>query len=342
MIGILAGLRSLHQTRGGSADGTGRLSDAVWRAQHPRFVGEAGPVNVFREKEERAVATMTVGYEASMTVRSYAPQDRERVLELIAGDRLPGRPSVTAAMLDHALEGCCLGDPAADGLEELYTNVAVDGSGEVVGVSCWAVREQDGEGLLLWLHCVEDDQRIAGVLVEHILEEAGRRTVHAFQMPTAIGFAGLPVRNRRGSVAALESAGFSRQDGWSYLHHRLDALRLRPYEVIDITECADPYGWYVRLREKDGTLLGKAVISRPIEGTTVLEWISLAPRPDGTGHVLLEQCLAQLADRGVRELVVLLDAVADDPGHSWGPAGDLHQRAGFHAIDHLHPYTRRP
>ncbi|MFF3062614.1 hypothetical protein [Streptomyces sp. NPDC057909] len=288
------------------------------------------------------MATMTVDYEASMMVRPYAPQDRERVLELIAGDRLPGRPAVTAAMLGHALEGCCLGDPAAGGLEGLRTDVAVDGTGEVVGVSCWAVREQDGEGLLLWLHCVEDDQRIAGVLVGHILEQAGRRTVQAFETPTAIGFAGLPVRNRRGSAVALEAAGFSRRDGWSYLHHRLGTLRARPYEVIDITECAAPYGWYVRLWEKDGTPFGKAVVSRPVEGTAVLEWITLAPESDGTGHVLLEQCLAHLADRDVRELVVLLDIPADIPGHSWGPARDLHQRAGFHEIDHLYTYTRRP
>ncbi|MCY0923545.1 MULTISPECIES: hypothetical protein [unclassified Streptomyces] len=288
------------------------------------------------------MATMTVGYEARMTVRPYIPQDRERVLELIAGDRLPGRPAVTAAMLGHALEGYCLGDPAAGALEELRTDVAVDATGEVVGVSCWAVSERDGEGLLLWLHCVEDDQRVAGVLVEHILEQAGRRTVHAFKMPTAIGFAGLAVRNRRGSAAALEAAGFSRQDGWSYLHHRLDTLRPRPYEVIDITECADPYGWYVRLREKDGTLLGKAVVSRPVEGTAVLEWIALAPEPDGSGHVLLEQCLAHLADRDVRELVVLLDTSVDDPGHGGGLAGDLHYRAGFHEIDHLYTYIRRP
>lgn len=310
--------------------------------RRPGFVGEAGPVNVFREKEERAVATMAVGYEAGMTVRSYAPQDRDRVLELIAGDRLPGRPAVTAAMLGRALEDGCLGDPAAGALGELYTDVAVDGAGEVVGVSCWAVREEDGEGLLLWLHGVEDDQRIAGVLVELILEQAGRRTVHAFKVPTAIGFAGLPMRNRRGSAMALEAAGFSRQDGWSYFHHRLDTLRPRPCAVIDITECADPYGWYVRLREKDGTPLGKAVISRPVGGTAVLEWITLAPEPDGTGHVLLEQCLSHLADRDVRELVVLLDTSADDPGHSGGSARDLHQRAGFHEIDHLYTYTRRP
>ncbi|MCX4781669.1 hypothetical protein [Streptomyces sp. NBC_01264] len=277
-----------------------------------------------------------------MTVRPYVPQDRERVLELFESDRLPGRPAVTDSMLGHVLAGCCPGDAAASLLEEPRTDVAVDRSGEVVGGIGWAVRAQGSDGLLLWLHCVEDDQMIAGVLVRHMLEQAGRRTVHAFQAPTAISFAGLPVRNRRGTAVALEAAGFSRQDGWSYLHHRLDTLRRLPYEVIDITESADPYGWYVRLREKDGTHVGRAVVSQPVEGTAVLEWITLAPQPDGTGHILLQQCLAHLADRGVRELTLLLDTPADHTDHSWGPVRDLHQHAGFHEIDQLHPYIRRP
>ncbi|MFJ4866840.1 hypothetical protein [Streptomyces sp. NPDC088748] len=143
---------------------------------------------------------------------------------------------------------------------------------------------------------------------------------------------------------ALEASGFSRQDGWSFLHHRLDTLQQLPYEVIDITECAsDPYGWYVRLRDKNGTNLGRAVVSRPVEGTAVLEWITLAPEPDGSGHLLLSQYLAHLADRGVHELVVLLDTSADHTdGGSHGPFRELHQQAGFKEIDQLHPYTRRP
>ncbi|MFK0238657.1 GNAT family N-acetyltransferase [Streptomyces vinaceus] len=270
------------------------------------------------------------------------PRDRERVLELIAGDRLPGRPAVTDSMLGHVLAGRCPGDAAVSLLEEPRTDVALHRSGEIVGAIGWAVRAQGGDGLLLWLHCAEDDQMIAGVLVRHMLEQAGRRTVHAFQAPTAISFAGLPVRNRRGTAVTLEAVGFSRQDGWSYLHHRLDTLRRLPYEVIDITESADPYGWYVRLREKDGTFVGRAVVSQPVEGTAVLEWITLTPQPDGTGHILLQHCLAHLADRGVRELTLLLDTPADHTDHSWGPVRDLHRQAGFHEIDQLHPYTRRP
>ncbi|MFK0239053.1 GNAT family N-acetyltransferase [Streptomyces vinaceus] len=281
----------------------------------------------------------TVGTGARMTVRPYVPQDRERVLELVAGDRLPGRPTVTASMLGHVVAGCCPGDAAPSLLEEPRTEVAVDRDGEVVGAIGWAVRAQGGDGLLLWLHCMEDDQNIAEIRVRHMLERAGQRTVRAFEAPTAISFAGLPVHSRPGTATALEAAGFSRQDGWSYLHHRLDTLHRLPYEVIDITECAEPYGWYVRLREKDGTHVGEAVVSRPVEGTAVLERLTLTPKPDGTAHLLLRQCLAHLADRGTRELTVLLDTPAE---HTEPPAADIHRKAGFQEIDQLHPYTRQP
>ncbi|WP_159395894.1 hypothetical protein [Streptomyces sp. 3211] len=301
-------------------------------------------MNRSMQKEQQEVAATNAGTQASITVRPYMPQDLESVLNLIEGDRLPGRPMVTPDMLGHVLAGCCPGDAAPSLLREQRTDVAVDDSGQVVGAIGWGVRAQDRDGLLLWLHCMEDDQMIAQVLVLHMLKQAARQTVHAFGAPTAISFAGLPVGNRRGTAVALEASGFSRQDGWSFLHHRLDMLEQLPYEVIDITKCAsDPYGWYVRLRDKNGTNLGRAVVSRPVEGTAVLEWITLAPEPDGSGHLLLSQYLAHLADRGVHELVVLLDASADHTdGGSHGPVRELHQQAGFKEIDQLHPYTRRP
>lgn len=150
----------------------------------------------------------SVGAGASATVRSYVPRDRDReqVLELIAGDRLPGRPAVTASMLGDVLAGCCPGDVAASLLEEPRTDVAVDRSGKVVGVIGWAVRAQGGEGLLLWLHCVEDDQMIAGVLIRHMLEQAGRRTVHGIRGThgdLVRGPAG--AQSRRGAAVALEA-----------------------------------------------------------------------------------------------------------------------------------------
>ncbi|MCY0963548.1 hypothetical protein, partial [Streptomyces sp. H27-H5] len=271
---------------------------------------------------------MTVGSEAGVTIRSYAPGDLSRVLALIAGDRLPGRPVVTASMLTHAVTGpgAGPGDPGAGVPAVPGTVLAVSAGGEVLGAAAWAVRRDDGDGLLLWSHCVDDDQEIAGLLVRHVLERLGRRTVRAFACATAPGFAGLPVRSRRGTAVALETAGFSRQEGWTYLHHRLDPHSPRPYGLGDVIECADPrYGWYVRLWERDGSLVGKATVTRPVEGASVLEWIALMPRRGGFGHGVLERCLAPLVGHGVREVVTLLDTA--EPGDS--AVRDLHDRAGF-------------
>ncbi|WP_420082695.1 GNAT family N-acetyltransferase (plasmid) [Streptomyces sp. JL4002] len=287
-------------------------------------------------------AIMSVSSGARMSVRPYELRDLVRVLELVEGDRLPGRPAVTAEMFGHSLVGCHPGDAAPALLQEPRTDVVIDGSGEVVGAVGWALHASSGEGLLLWLHCLEDDQQVAQVLVRHVLEQAGRRTVCAFGGPTAMSFAGLPVRNRRGTAVALEAAGFSREDGWRYLYCRFDELRRLPYEVVDIIESPDPYGWYLRLREKDGTHIGKAVVSRPTVGTAVLEWISLTPGADRPGYFLLRQCLAHLADRGIRELVVLLNAHSDFSGDSQDLAWQFHRQAGFQEVDQLHPYTRRP
>ncbi|MFK0239128.1 hypothetical protein [Streptomyces vinaceus] len=287
------------------------------------------------------MAATTARTQTSTTVRPCTPRDLERVLELIEGDRLPGRPTVSACTLGHVLAGCCPGDAAPSLLQEPRTELAVGTGGEVVGVISWALREQNGDALLLWLHCVEDDQQVAHVLVRHMLDQTGRRTVHAFGTPTAMSFAGLPVRSRRGSAVALEALGFSRQDGWSYFHCRPGTLARLSYKIIDITESPDPYGWYVRLRTSDGTYIGKAVVSRPVEGTAVLEWITLDPE-HAAAHLHLRQCLAHLADRGIRELTVLLGTPADVASHNHSPAAELHRQAGFQEIDQLHPYTRRP
>ncbi|MFF8848377.1 hypothetical protein ACF08N_38110 [Streptomyces sp. NPDC015127] len=59
------------------------------------------------------------------------------------------------------------------------------------------------------------------------------------------------------------------------------------------------------------------------------------------GQLLLEQCLASLADRGVREVTGCLAAPTDDQPHL-GAVLDLHTAAGFDEIDQLHAYTRRP
>ncbi|MFD9622038.1 GNAT family N-acetyltransferase [Streptomyces virginiae] len=213
--------------------------------------------------------------------------------------------------------------------------------GRVVGVVSFALRPADEAGVLLWLHCLEEDQAIAGALIDHVLGHCGQRTVYAFDMATALSFAGLPVTSRRGTYKALESAGFTGQEAWSYLHLRLDTLRPRPYAVADLTESVNPAGWRIRLRERDGTRIGEALVSLPVAGATVLEWMTLQPGRHTLGHILLEQCLAHLTDRGVREVVTLRETPSySETQHD--PVRQLYLQAGFHEIDQLHTYTRRP
>ncbi|MFJ4866098.1 GNAT family N-acetyltransferase [Streptomyces sp. NPDC088748] len=287
------------------------------------------------------MTVMKAGPEAGVTVRAYNPQDREQVLALMDADRLPGRPTVSIRMLDDALAGICPDSGEPWGLEGLRTDVMASTDGRIMGVVSFAIRPADEAAVLLWLHCLEEDQAIAGALIGHLLGCCGRRTVYAFDMATALSFAGLPVGRRRGTCRALERAGFSRQETWSYLHHRLDTLRPRPFEVADLTESANPPGWRVRLRERDGTRIGEALVSLPVEGTTVLELMTLQPGRHTLGHILLEQCLAHLADRSVREIVTLRETPPDSEAQH-DPVRHLHLQAGFREIDQLHTYTRRP
>ncbi|MFF3404328.1 GNAT family N-acetyltransferase [Streptomyces sp. NPDC002659] len=282
------------------------------------------------------------GAGTGVTLRSFTAVDRDAVLELVNADRLPGRPAVTAAMLDSAAAGRQPGRSAVPpGLEGLRTEVLLSAGGEVLGAVCHATRVEDGAAVLVWLHCRDDDQALAQALINHTLVQLGRRTVHAFTESTAMSLAGLPFRNRPGTRRALEASGFSGRDQQRYLHHRLDTLSPRLYVLADLTERPDAPGWYLHLRERDGTCIGQAVIGPPVEDTVMLEWITLAPGRQRLGHILFEQCLTNLADRGIREVTTCLDAP-----NSGQPARDavlqLHEAAGFHEIDQLHTFSRRP
>ncbi|MET7458758.1 hypothetical protein ABZT03_44645, partial [Streptomyces sp. NPDC005574] len=129
----------------------------------------------------------------SVGVRRFSSVDRTAVLELIRGDRLPGRPAVTAAVLDQALEQ-----------EVLLCEVLVSTAGDVLGAVGWTIHGADGAGVVMWLHCQDDEQNLAEVLIRHVLGQFGRRPVHAFTEPTVLTPIGLPVRNRPGTRRALE------------------------------------------------------------------------------------------------------------------------------------------
>ncbi|MFE5549635.1 hypothetical protein ACFQ71_38360 [Streptomyces sp. NPDC056534] len=263
---------------------------------------------------------------AGVRVRRFKGEDQAAVLDLIHRDLLLGRPVVTAAVLEQSFEQ-----------DELYCEVLISSTGEVQGVVSWADRAREDAGQVLWLHCRNDEQHLAETLLRHVLAQLGRRTVYAYAEPTVLAPVGLPVRNRPGTRRALEVCGFSGTDHARYLHHYLDTLSPRLYTIADLTPCPDAPGWQLRLRDRDGTRIGEACISPPIGGTAKLEWVSLAPQHRNLGHILLEQCLTNLADRGIQHVTAQL-AAPDHPHHE--AALQLHEEVGFTVIDHLHTYTR--
>ncbi|MGW6215821.1 hypothetical protein [Streptomyces sp. NPDC055109] len=266
----------------------------------------------------------------SVGMRGFSSADRAAVLDLMRADLLPGRPAVTPVLLDHVLEQ-----------EGLRCEVLTSAVGAVLGVVGWAVHTADGAGLVPWLHCQDDEQDLTEVLLRHVLGRLGRRTVHAFTKATPLAPVGLPVGNRTGTRRALEACGFSGTDHARYLHHHLDTLSPRLYAIADLTPCPDTAGWQLHLRERDGTRIGEARISAPLGGTAELEWITLTPQRRNLGHILLEQCLTNLADRGIHHVTTCIDAPDDTHPHREAVL-QLHQTAGFTQIDHLHTYTRRP
>ncbi|MCX2185763.1 GNAT family N-acetyltransferase [Streptomyces sp. SKN60] len=298
-------------------------------------------ISATRERWIRVV-TAVAGPGAETMVRPFESGDRVAVLQLVAADLLPGLTGPTFAELDLAVEGTGLNGPVVRaGLEDVRTEVLALADGQAVGAVSWAVRPSDGAGELLWLHCLEDEQHLARALLERAVTGLGRRTVHAFVEPTTLAPAGLPVRMRPGTRRALEACGFSGLDRWRYLHRRLDDRGGRLYAVADVVECPELPGWRLQLRERDGSRIGEAIVGLPIEGTTTLQWVSLTPARRSMGNILLEQCLAHLADRGVREVTTILPAPVDGRP-DLDAALALHTAAGFAEIDQLHIYTRRP
>ncbi|MFF8848320.1 hypothetical protein ACF08N_37710 [Streptomyces sp. NPDC015127] len=176
------------------------------------------------------MAVTSVGM--GVRVRRFDGADRSAVGELVHADLLPGRPAAAPLLLGLALQ-------AGAGLDGACCEVLVSADGAILGAVSYGVRSGDGAGMLLWLHCLEDEQSLAEVLIRHTLAQLGRRTVHAFAGSTVLAPAGLPVRNRLGTRRALEACGFSGTDRWRYLHHRLDTLSPRPYAIADLTPCPD-------------------------------------------------------------------------------------------------------
>ncbi len=281
--------------------------------------------------------------------------DETAVLGLIDCDRLPGQPQATSAMLTEALAGRSTVDSGwwAE-LDVPRTDVVTVSTGRVVGVVSYATRPNDLAGLILWLHCRDENRRdedstIAEALVAHTLAELGPRPVYAFEFASALtlGLEGLPVRHRPVTRRVLEVAGFSGRDLWRYIHRRLDAPLPRQLPPLaEISSSTDPVGWQLTVRDADGTALGEAIIGQPVDGIGVLWWISIAPaaRRRGLGRALLGQCCAHLAANGAHEMIAYVDddAPAGDTERDRTAANRLYDQAGFAEVDRLSSFLRRP
>ncbi|WP_343239594.1 GNAT family N-acetyltransferase [Streptomyces sp. SID9913] len=269
------------------------------------------------------------------------------VLALINADRLPGQPGTCAHMLAEALAGRSQVDAGwwAE-LDAPFTDVVQDETGAVLGVVSYAVRPSDGAGLLLWLHCREEQQP-AECLVAHVLDRFGARTVFAFEFASALtlGLEGLPVRHRPATRAALEKAGFTGRDLWRYMHTGLPVAGLSHAEHRTVEECEDPPGKRLTVRDT-GEVVAEATISRPVAGIGVLWWISVAPaaRDKGLGLALLGTALDLLRGLGASEAILFVDddAPAGDPERGRTAANRLYDLAGFTEVDRLSSFTRRP
>ncbi|GAA0490836.1 GNAT family N-acetyltransferase [Streptomyces sp. NPDC046215] len=280
-----------------------------------------------------------------LTLRPYRATDRAAVLALIDADRLPGQPLVTPEMLAHALAGRSAVDAewwAA--LDPPAVEVATTPDGHVVGVISWALRPGDDTGLILWLHCREDEA-VARALIDRALSALAPRAVEAFQFSTALtlGLEALPVARRRATRTALERAGFTGERLWRALRAELPRPGL---PVLDGVETGpDPQreaAWRLLVR-RDGRAVAEAVVGHPVQGVGVLWWIEVGPgeRGRGLGRALLGSALDLLTGLGAAEVVLYVDD--DEP-----PGGDrdrtaanaLYDSAGFTEVDDLWSYTR--
>ncbi|MEU9385605.1 hypothetical protein AB0D38_33625, partial [Streptomyces sp. NPDC048279] len=197
----------------------------------------------FKKGRKKSVASTSSGSVSQLSVRSYEAADEQAVLDLIDADRLPGQPSTSAPMLAEALAGRSPVDGSrwAD-LDGLVTEVIHDGV-RVLGVVSYAVRPSDEVGLVLWLHCLEEEPALAQALIVRALDRHGSRPVYAFEFASALAHEvrGLPARNRPGTRRALERSGFTARDRWRYFHRLLPTapLGVLSYPVAEMSECAD-------------------------------------------------------------------------------------------------------
>ncbi|WP_328990142.1 GNAT family N-acetyltransferase [Kribbella sp. NBC_01245] len=281
-----------------------------------------------------------------LSIRPYERHDENAVLQLVEADILPGQPAVTNAMLSDALAGRSTVDSSWwDELDPAVTEVAHDTTGQVLGVVSYATRARDRAGVILWLHCSED-QTIATILLNHALSQLGhKRTIHAFEFATALslGLEAFPVRHRPATHRALTESGFTGEDLWRYMRASLPMPDLPRAAGIEVSPAADHPGQRLMIR-RNGDVIAEAVIGTPFAGVGVLWWISVEPvaRGQRIGLALLGSAVDLLAELGAEEVILFVDddAAPGDSERDRTAANRMYDRAGFEEVDRLLSFTR--
>lgn len=273
-------------------------------------------------------------------IRPYQPSDQAAVLALVEADHLPGQPVCSAERLAEAIDGTCRRDPAPWArLHRPSTEVIVDGDGKVLGAVSYAVRRDNGEGVVLWLHGREI-LLVVEALVSHALHELkDSGTVHAFVATLGLCPSALPSGRRPVTRKVLEHAGFAGRNSWRYLHrattgdHRPEAAG-PPVEVILSNA---PLGWWLRSRDDD--LAAEAVAQVPVDDVGILWWFGAdALHAEGSfERAMLWEAVTLLHRHGASETILYADDKQTDGHPTWSVFTD----AGFTEIDRLVSYTRR-
>ncbi|WP_431894367.1 DUF5994 family protein [Nonomuraea sp. bgisy101] len=280
------------------------------------------------------------GSTLDIALRPYRPSDQAAVLALVEADHLPGQPICSPEVLDEAIEGTCRRDPGPWALFHTpRTEVMVDEDDQVLGAVSYAVRRDDGEGLILWLHGREI-LVVVEALVSHALEElSGRRAVHAFASTLGLGPSALPCGRRPVTRKVLEHAGFSGRNSWRYLRRATPGpcLSAAPCPLVEVVRSMAPPGWWLRSRDDD--LAAEVVAQTPADHVGALWWFGAdALHTDETfERAMLREAITLLRGHGASETVLY----ADDEQAEGRPTWTVFADAGFVEIDRLVSYAKR-
>lgn len=284
----------------------------------------------------------------TITVQALHTAQHRAVRRLIDADRLPGQPRTSPLSLAEALAGRSPIDGSFwSELTDLRHHVALDDTGDVVGVIATGWRDRDSTAVVPWMHASEDTA-IGRELLAAALQRFGTAPAEAFGFATALGLGleALPVTHRAGTAAALRAAGFTGQDLWNYMvlpDQAMSALlaggdRGNPVR-LEVQQRR--LGWQILARDGD-QMLGEIEIDAPVQGSSRISWLEVEPpaRGAGLGHVLLRAGLGHAHQAGARRAVLYVDD--DEPGtvRDRGAATALYRRSGFCDVDRLHTFHR--